>query len=53
MLLALVQQSFLARESREFARISITASHSAAGDGHVNGLVEVCALFASNKGLRF
>ena len=32
---------------------SLTALYGAACDRYVNGLVEVCALFAPNKGLRF
>ena len=36
--------------SREFP---LTELYGAAGEGYVNGLVEVCALFAPNKGLRF
>ena len=35
---------------REFP---LTALHGAVFDGYVSGLVEVCALFAPNKGLRF
>ena len=35
---------------REF---SLTALYCAAFHGCVNGLVEVCALFAQNKRLRF
>ena len=32
---------------------SLTALYGAAGDGYVSVLVEVCTLFAPNKGLRF
>ena len=50
MLLALVQQLFRGREIREFP---LTTLRGAAGERYVSGLVEVCALLAPNKGLRF
>ena len=33
--------------------LPLTALYGAASEGYVNGIVEVCALFAPNKGLRF
>ena len=40
-------------EAVNWREFPLTALYGAAGDGYVRGIVEVCALFAPSKDLRF